>query len=162
MLIELGFPFAGLYVFSSVKCWICNGSGIIAAIRLAFHAEGKESLSDFSRAAPRGRTAVPSPVLDNARRKRNLGVAAALTLIPAVAVYPGLSFLYTHLAAQAAIAGIVFLLVCTAALASGLLLAGRSMAGAFDALEVVTIFLLAIGVLALGFIAWAVATNFHP
>ena len=105
---------------------------------------------------------MPSPVTDNPRRKRNLGAAAALTLIPAVAVYPGLTFISTHLPAQAAVAAIVFLLICSAALASGLLLAGRAMAGAFDALEVASIFLLAIGVLALGFIAWAVATNFHP
>ena len=105
---------------------------------------------------------MPSPVRDNARRKRNLSIAAALTLIPAIAVYPGVAFISTHLTTQAAIAGIVFLLACSAALACGLLLAGRAMAGTFDALEVATIFLLAIGVLALGFIAWAVATNFHP
>ena len=105
---------------------------------------------------------MPSPVRDNPPRKRNLSLAAALTLIPAVAVYPGLTFVYTHLGTQAALAGIAFLLACSAALATGLLLAGRAMAGTFDALEVATIFLLAIGVLALGFIAWAVATNFHP
>jgi hypothetical protein len=105
---------------------------------------------------------VPSPVPDNSRRKLNLAAASALTLIPAIAVYPGLTFIYTHFPAPAAVAAIVFMLVCSAALASGLLLAGRAMAGAFDALEVASIFLLAIGVLALGFIAWAVATNFHP
>ena len=127
------------------------GPALAAAHRAGLRVYVKEALANGRLA---GRE--PAPILQQAADATH-GI-----FIPAVTLYPGLTFIYTHLAAQAAVAAIIFLLVCSAALASGLLLAGRAMAGTFDALEVITIFLLAIGVLALGFIAWAVATNFHP
>jgi hypothetical protein len=102
--------------------------------------------------------------MSTANRKRNVLVAAVLAFIPAVALLPALNLLASRAATapHATLLAFLFMLACAAAEASALILAGRAMAGAFDAIEVGAVACLVAGVLTLGFIAWALATGFHP
>ena len=97
-----------------------------------------------------------------ARRKRNLIEAAAFTIIPALLMYPVLVFFATHPGVHAVLLASIFLVVCAAAQASGLIAATRVLTGDFDALEGGGIVCLVVGVVALGFIAWALATGYRP
>jgi hypothetical protein len=97
-----------------------------------------------------------------ARRQRNLIEAAALTIAPALLLYPVLAFFSAHPGSHGAIYASIFLLVCAAAEATGLIAATRALTGSFDAFEAIAIACLVAGVLALGFIAWALATGYHP
>ncbi len=97
-----------------------------------------------------------------ARRKRNLIEAATLTVIPALLMYPVLVGFAGHPGAHAVLLASVFLIVCAAAEASGLIAATRVLTGDFDALEGGGIVCLVVGVVTLGFIAWALATGYRP
>jgi hypothetical protein len=95
-----------------------------------------------------------------ANRKSSVLVAALLTFLPALALYPAILFCMNHFPKYGSFAGFALMLVCAAAESSGLILASRAMAGAFDVLEVGAIACLVAGVIALGAIAWALATGF--
>lgn len=97
-----------------------------------------------------------------ARRKRNLLEAAALTVVPAILMYPVLVFFAGHPSAHAILFASIFLIVCAAAEASGLIAATRVLTGDFDALEFGGIVCLVVGVVTLGFVAWALATGYRP
>jgi len=77
-------------------------------------------------------------------------------------MYPVLVFFATHHNVHAVLLASVFLLVCAAAEASGLIAATRVLTGDFDALEGGGIVCLVVGVVTLGFIAWALATGYRP
>ena len=97
-----------------------------------------------------------------ARRKRNLIEAAALTGGPAILTYPVLVMFGGRSGTHAVLLASVFLIVCAAAEASGLIAATRVLTGDFDALEGGGIVCLVVGVVTLGFVAWALATGYRP
>jgi len=97
-----------------------------------------------------------------ARRKRNLVEAAALTGIPAILTYPVLVMFGGRSGTHAVLLASIFLIVCAAAEASGLIAATRVLTGDFDALEGGGIVCLVVGVVTLGFVAWALATGYRP
>jgi hypothetical protein len=97
-----------------------------------------------------------------ARRRLNLIEAAALTAIPAILMYPVLVVFATRAGAHAVLLASVFLIICAAAEASGLIAATRVLTGDFDGLEAGGIACLVVGVVTLGFVAWALATGYRP
>ena len=103
-----------------------------------------------------------TPQKSPARRTRNLIEAAAFTLAPAILLYPVLAFFAGRPGGHSLIFASIFMLICAAAEASGLIAATRALTGSFDAIEGAAIACLIAGVLALGFIAWALATGYRP
>jgi hypothetical protein len=97
-----------------------------------------------------------------ARRKRNLLEAAALTVVPALLMYPILVLFATHPGAHMVLYASIFMIVCAAAEASGLIAGTRVLTGDFDAMEFGAIVCLVVGVVTLGFLAWALATGYRP
>jgi hypothetical protein len=146
---------------------VCNGSGIIAAIPGPAGREPTEQSNRSARASAPNAACERQPYALNerktpARRKRNLIEAGALTAIPAVLMYPVLVLFATHLSVHAVLFASIFLVVCAAAEASGLIAATRVLTGDFDAFEAGGIACLVIGVVTLGFVAWALATGYRP
>jgi hypothetical protein len=96
------------------------------------------------------------------RRQRNLIEAAALTAVPAIVMYPVLVLFAARATSHAVLLTSIFLIVCAAAEASGLIAATRVLTGDFDKLEAGGIACLVVGVVTLGFLAWALATGYRP
>ncbi len=93
---------------------------------------------------------------------RNLIEAASFTLAPAMLLYPVLAFFSGRPGTHSLVFASIFMLVCAAAEASGLIAATRALTGSFDAIEGAAIACMVAGVLVLGFIAWALATGYRP